>query len=592
MKLKTKFLIIFLFISNLPILIITSYTYKQYTDLIHAQTKQVSENIFNNAKDFANNSIANINHIAEIFSFYSGSNDAIIEDLKKYANPNHSYSTYDVFQSNNNIKFICQNLIYSSSYVNGIFVFTPSGEVLGYGYGDNIDIRYEYRPFEDNWYQETLALEGKTYVNGINTKDFILHGKPSISFSRALYDVYSHEFLGVLFIDCSPDVFDLSSVNTLPNLMLLSIQDEKSNLLYTNVFDLEDRFTNETTTRQSVPLNIEGLNLNCAVNYSHLYKQFNYTRTLIILIGVICAMAFLIISILLSDSLTKPITYLSNMMSNRPGHNLKRERTALLLTKSAFAHQDKYLARTDEIGVLYNEYNRMIEQLNTFIKSEYQNKLITLDSQMKSLEAQINSHFLYNTLESINSIAEIEEVESIATMSLALGNMFRYSIKTQSELVTIEEELNHVRDYIAIQKIRFDNKFAMVIDMPQEMTNLKILKLIMQPIVENALYHGLNYCNTGSYIKIHGYVKDSNIFLEICDDGAGMDKEQILTLEKSFQETAHFTELGHRNKHSIGLKNIHTRIALYYGQGYGLSVQSSLQEGTIITIKLPLLFQA
>lgn len=592
MKLKTKFLIIFLFISNLPILIITSYTYNQYTDLIHAQTTQVSENIFNNAKDFANNSIANINHIAEIFSFYSGSNDAIIEDLKKYANPSNEYSSYDVFQSNNNIKFICQNLIYSSSYVNGIFVFTPSGEVLGYGYGDNIDIRYEYRPFEDKWYQDTLSLEGKTYINGINTKDFILHGKPSISFSRALYDVYSHEFLGVLFIDCSPEVFDLSSVNTLPNLMLLSIQDEKSNILYTNVNELEDRFTSKTTARQFTQLDIEGLSLNSAVNYSHLYKQFNYTRTLIILIGVICAMAFLIISILLSYSLTKPITYLSNLMSNRPGHNIKRERTALLLAESNFASQEKYLSRTDEIGVLYNEYNRMIEQLNTFIKSEYQNKLITLDSQMKSLEAQINSHFLYNTLESINSIAEIEEVESIATMSLALGNMFRYSIKTQSELVTIEEELNHVKDYVAIQKIRFDNKFAMVIDLPEGMTNLKILKLIMQPIVENALYHGLNYCNTGSYIKIHGYVKDSNIYLEIRDDGAGMDKEQILLLEKSFQETAHFTELGHRNKHSIGLKNIHTRIALYYGQGYGLSVQSILEEGTIITIKLPLLFQA
>jgi two-component system, sensor histidine kinase YesM len=577
MKIKTKFLIIFLFISNIPILIITSYTYNKYTDLIHTQTTQVAENVFNNATEFANSSIANINHIAEIFSFYSGSNDAIIEDLKKYANPNNTYSAYDVFQSNNNIKFICQNLIYSSSYVNGIFVFTPNGEILGYGYGDNIDVKYGYRPFEDAWYKNTIALEGGTYINGINKKDFILHANPSISFSRALYDVYSHEFLGVLFIDCSPDVFDLTSVNTLPNLMLLSIQDNQNNILYTNVFDLEDRFTSQTTTKQSVGLDIEGLTLNSAVNYSHLYKQFNYTRTLIIVIGVICAVVFLVISVFLSHSLTKPITYLSNKMSNRKGHNK--------------VCQEKYLSRTDEVGVLYNEYNRMIEELDAHIKNEYQNKLITLDSQMKSLEAQINSHFLYNTLESINSIAEIEEVESIATMSLSLGNMFRYSIKTQSELVSIEDELNHVKDYVAIQKIRFDNRFDMYIHLPEGMTELKVLKLIMQPIIENALYHGLKYCNSGSYIKIQGFLKDSTIYLEICDDGAGMSNEQVLALEHSFQETAHFTELGHRNKHSIGLKNIHTRIALYYGQGYGLSVQSNLEEGTIITIKLPLVFQ-
>jgi two-component system sensor histidine kinase YesM len=536
----------------------------------------VSENVFNNAKEYANSSIANINHIAEIFSFYSGSNDAIIEDLKKYANDNTTYTPYDVFESNNNIKFICQNLIYSSSYINGIFVFTPTGEVLGYGYGDNIDIKYGYRPFEDDWYKNTVNLEGGTYVNGINTKDFILHGKDSVSFSRALYDVYSHQFLGVLFIDCSPDIFDLSSVNTLPNLMLLSIQDTQGNILYTNINDIEEHFTAKTTTNQSATLDIEGLSLNSAVNYSHLYKQFNYTRTLIIVFGLICAVVFLVISILLSQSLTEPITYLSHKMSNRQGHNK--------------VSKEKYLMRTDEIGVLYNEYNRMIEELNTFIKNEYQNKLITLDSQMKSLEAQINSHFLYNTLESINSIAEIEEVESISTMSLALGNMFRYSIKTQSELVTIQDELNHVNDYIAIQKIRFDNKFSLITDIPEGMNELKVLKLIMQPIIENALYHGLNYCNFGSLIKIHGYINDSNIFIEICDDGKGMTEEQVLVLENSFKETAQFTELGHRNKQSIGLKNIHTRIALYYGQGYGLSVHSAMNEGTIITIKLPLLF--
>ncbi|WP_180272729.1 sensor histidine kinase [Konateibacter massiliensis] len=578
MKLKTKFLIIFLLISNIPILIITSYTYNKYTELIHAQTTQVSENVFNNAKEFANSSIANINHIAEIFSFYSGSNDTIIEDLKKYAKSDDDYTPYDLFQSNNNLKFICQNLIYSSSYINGIFVFTPSGAILGYGYGGGIDIRPDYLPFDDEWYQNTVALKGKTYVDGVTKKDFLLRGEPSISFSRALYDVYTHEFLGVLFIDCSEGVFDLSSVNTLPSLMLLSIQDENGYILYTNVDDLVDNFTSKTTQKKSVSLDIDGLTLHSAVNYTHLYQQFNYTRTLIIVIGIICAVVFFVISILLSHSLTQPITYLSNKMSNRLGHNK--------------VNREKYLIRTDEIGILANEYNHMIDELDTFIKNEYQNKLITLDSQMKSLEAQINSHFLYNTLESINSIAEIEEVESIAVMSLALGNMFRYSIKTQSELVTIEDELNHVRDYVAIQKIRFDNKFDLVIDLPEGMPSLRVLKLIMQPIVENALYHGLNYCNLGSYIKIHGYVKESNIYIDICDDGAGMSREQVLDLENSFQETAQFTELGHRNKQSIGLKNIHTRIALYYGQGYGLSVQSTPGEGTIITIKLPLLFRS
>jgi len=105
----------------------------------------------------------------------------------------------------------------------------------------------------------------------------------------------------------------------------------------------------------------------------------------------------------------------------------------------------------DEIGILYHEFNKMMKDIDTHIRESYQNKILTLDSQMKALEAQINSHFLYNTLESINSIAEIEEVESIVVMTKSLGDMFRYSIKTDSERVTVSEELQHVENYMAIQ---------------------------------------------------------------------------------------------------------------------------------------------
>ena len=209
---------------------------------------------------------------------------------------------------------------------------------------------------------------------------------------------------------------------------------------------------------------------------------------------------------------------------------------------------------------------------------------------MKSLEAQINSHFLYNTLESINSIAELEEVESISTMALALGDMFRYSIKTQSELVTVADELKHVRDYVSIQRIRFENKFDLKLEIPEEMYSYKVLKLILQPLVENSFYHGLQYCRCGSFIKIRGWHDDRFLYLSVSDDGAGMTKEQKEELEKTLMEPARFTELGQRNKQSIGVKNIHTRIVLYYGEGYGLHIDSEPGMGTTMTIKLPVLF--
>ena len=536
---------------------------------------EIASNIFESALRESLDTIGEINRITEIFQFYSETSYSIVEDLKKYKTDDGSYTTYDLYQSRNNMMFIAKNLIYSNDYINGLFVFTPSGENIGYGYGNGIDIKHGYIPFEDEWYTSTLKLEGQIYITDITKKDFIINSKASISFSRAIYDVYSKEFLGVLLVDCSPHVFDLSSINTLPESALLSIQKNNGSVLYSNVHDIKANFTSENTQVIKRSLGIGELVLVAAINNEKLYQEFGVTKILIIVIALLCALLFIIISIILSRYLIKPITQLSKTMASHHEHRLISD--------------SRYLLRNDEIGILYNEYNNMLEEINQYVKEQYQNKLITLDSQMKSLEAQINSHFLYNTLEAINSIAEIEEIDSISQMSLALGNMFRYSIKTQSELVSVCDELNHVNDYMCIQKIRFDNKFDVVFDIKESIYPIKVLKLILQPIVENALYHGLERCSTKGTITIRSYTLEEHIFFEVSDNGVGMNALQLQNIRKKLAEPAHFTELGHRNKQSIGLKNIHSRIELYYGQGYGLSVYSEEKYGTTITIKLPIL---
>ncbi|WP_083258849.1 sensor histidine kinase [Cellulosilyticum sp. I15G10I2] len=575
MNLNKKFLLIFLLLSIIPIIIITTFTYDRYTNLVNKQMNEVASNIFESALRESVDTINEINRISEIFQFYSETTYSIVDDLKKYKVNDGSYTTYDLYKSRNNMMFVAKNLIYSNDYINGLFIFTPSGENIGYGYGNGIDIKLGYKPFEDDWYQSTLSLEGKIHISDITKKDFIINSKPSISFSRAIYDVYSKEFLGVLLIDCSPNVFNLSSINTLPDSALLSIQKNSGSVLYSNINDIKAPFTQKNTQILKHPLGIGELVLVAAINHEKLYHEFDITKILIIVIAALCCLLFIVISIILSHYLIKPITKLSKTMA---GHHEYR-----------LICDPKYLSRNDEIGILYNEYNNMLEEINRHVKEQYQNKLITLDSQMKSLEAQINSHFLYNTLESINSIAEIEEVESISIMSLALGNMFRYSIKTQSELVTIRDEISHVNDYMSIQKIRFEDRFNVIFDTPEHIGSLQVLKLILQPIVENALYHGLERCQTSGTIVVRAYTLDEHIYFEVADDGVGMDEAQLKAIRAKLAEPAHFTELGHRNKQSIGLKNIHSRIALYYGKGYGLSVHSEENKGAKISIKLPIL---
>ncbi|MFV0528781.1 MAG: sensor histidine kinase [Lachnospiraceae bacterium] len=572
MKLKNRFFLVFLLISTIPVIIITSFTYDRYTKLIKERTSETAANVFEKATLEANSSLDNIKHISVIFNFYSGDDNSIVDDLKKYSGSSDGYTNYDVFQSNENIRFICKNLIFSSDYLNGIYIFTPSGETLGYGYG--IDLMPNYTPLHDKWYQNTLDLAGEYYVDGVSEKSFIINSDASVSFSQALYDVYTHEFLGVLFIDCSPKIFDLSNINTMPETAMLAVVKKNGPVLYSNIDSIKSDISFKTSQTYTTALSTGDLELVFSVNYEDLYREFGVTAILILAIALLCAAIAIILSLVLSSYLTRPIVHLSKKMAIKSGKNLETS--------------TKYLERTDEIGVLYTEYNQMIETLSEYIQIELKNKLITLDSQMKSLEAQINSHFLYNTLESINSIAEIEGVDSISTISIALGDMFRYSIKTQSELVTVQDEVNHMMKYISIQEIRFNNAFSTEIHIPKEHYSLKVLKLILQPLVENALYHGLQYCHSGDRIILTCRTEQQNIIFEIEDNGVGVEPQTLRDIQKHLDSKAEFSELGQRNKESIGLKNIHTRLVLYYGEGYGLSITSQLGKGTKITIKIPI----
>jgi two-component system sensor histidine kinase YesM len=551
---------------------ITGYTYQRYTRLIDEQTTQVAENVFTKATEELEASIEQANHIYRILSTYSYTmQDSMINDIQKYAGPQTNYNDYDVFASNRRIQFIGQMMLFASENLNGISIFTPYGPVISYSYANSMDVRYQYKPDGDEWYKNTLALQGGTYVDGITSKEYFINTRPSVTFTKAIYDVYSKKFLGILMVDCKPDIFDLSTVNTLPETITLTVLNEKTGcVLYTNAADIKSDAKSDLRFMKA-DLSIEGLSLTAAVNYSLLNRKFGQTRAMIVGLAVACVITVILLSIILSRSITRPISYLSSRMASREGNNA--------ITDSSF------LRRTDEVGVLYNEYNSLLEELDRSVKSEYQNKLIAMDSQMKSLEAQINSHFLYNTLESINSIAAIEGVDTIATMSLALGNMFRYSIKTKSELVTIQDELKHVQDYISIQQIRFDNRFSLAVEIPDEMQELLVLKLILQPLVENALLHGLAERQMNGQITIRGRTNGKHILLEVKDNGIGIEERTLKEIHAALQQEPKFTELGQRNTQRIGLKNIHSRIELYYGRGYGLSVESQKGVGTCISIK-------
>ncbi len=569
MKLQKKFILIFVLISMIPITLFSFYTYSRYTSLVKRQTTQTAQHLLNVAAAHINYTLDDLEHIVETMYLTQENGDSMIDDLKKYSG-NHIVSSYEKYLSNEKLKYTCQDFIYFSNYINGIFIFTPNGTTLGYGYGNGANIRTDYNPKKDDWYQKTLELQGGTYIFGPSSKEFISRSSSSISFCNALYDVYSKEFLGVLFIDCKPSIFDLDAFNSLPGTAFLSVKNQDAVLYQTDTAHMDI-----SSLQLSEDLSLSGLSLLVDLNEQNLANEFQVTQNTLVALSLTCIAGILILSIFLSKSIISPIVHLSDQMLKRDGNQS--------VTNS------RYFRYNDEIGTLYTSYQEMLDERNYYVKHELENKLIVLDSQMRALETQINAHFLYNTLESINSIAIKEKVPDISTMALSLGSMFRYSIKTKSELVPLSAELKNVNDYTSIQLLRHNHAFELITQIPEKLLSRKVLKLILQPLVENALIHGIDTSQPGGKITLTAEIFDAFLLLKVQDNGSGITSEKLSELQQELKQKAEFTKLGKRKNTSIGLANINTRIALYYGESYGLQIDSSPGKGTCIMLHLPVI---
>ena len=577
MKLRKKLFLILLFMTLLPTVCITAISYYRYQKTTQQQMQEYSSNLFSQAVIKTNNTLGELEKVSSLFASYSPGNYSFVQNLKPYAFEGDEHDELSVYRTKQNLKYLCQNLFNTYDFIYGIYLFTPSG--IDFNFENTADSRlvYGYTPEKESWYEEVMTQTNPYYISSIGNHDTMFQGsKKSFFIAKKLYDIYSSRNLGVLLIHCNPDIFDLSSLNTIPDVTSITIANcSTGDIIYSTTSDAKALPTEESDppVSYSTTLALSSLTLFTTVDNSQLYREFSTTGILLIFTAVLCIIAGILLALYFSRSVTDPIIHLSRKMSSQSGDQL---------TLSG-----RYQNRTDEIGVLYNQYNAMAEELNNAIRTNYQSKLISLDAQMKSLEARINSHFLFNTLEAINSIALIEGSSRITTMSMALGNMFRYAIKTQSELVTLEDEINHVVDYVSIQSIRFEQCFSFRLHIPESMKSLKVLKLILQPIVENSFSHGLKNCQFGNLISVFGFSFDTYFCIYVVDNGKGMEKEQLDALNMSFMEEPEFTELGHRTSQSIGLKNIHARIELYYGKGYGLSARSKPGRGTLVCIKLP-----
>lgn len=266
-------------------------------------------------------------------------------------------------------------------------------------------------------------------------------------------------------------------------------------------------------------------------------------------------------------------------------------RMALLVNKFKIAETGDLRVKApiegnDEIALMDKKFSHMLEKLDRLIQTNYIQRLENKETQLRNLQLQINPHFLYNTLETISSIAAVEKIFEVSEICQKLGGIFRYSLgKDYQSLVSLKEELEHTKNYIFIQKFRFGNKFEVFYNLEEELLEYQVIRFILQPIVENAILHGIVPMAGQGSMEISIFQEDELLKIQIADDGIGMSREKQEELNRYIN-----SEEDQEDKtKSIGIKNVNQRIKFYFGDSYGISMKSSPNRGSCFTLTLPMI---
>ncbi|MEF2964264.1 sensor histidine kinase [Paenibacillus sp. M1] len=273
----------------------------------------------------------------------------------------------------------------------------------------------------------------------------------------------------------------------------------------------------------------------------------------------------LVINLYVSAKISQPIRHL--------------ERSVQAVEKGDFG-TNVYVSGAYEVEQLSKRFNLMLRRIRELMDQIIREQEAKRKSELDVLQAQINPHFLYNTLNSVTRMAELGRNDEVVTMITSLSRFFRISLSKGSHIVSVQDELEHVRNYLIIQTIRFKNKFRYEIQADPESLDCLTLKLILQPLVENAIHHGIEKSAEAGFIGVYVRLSSERLQFVIKDNGIGMTKQ---TVEKLLSGN-----LRSESGSGVGVINVQERIGLYYGKPYGLHFDSEPEEGTMVTITLPI----
>jgi len=443
--------------------------------------------------------------------------------------------------------------------------------------------KYDYKKYKD-WGIFRKLKENKeafVYPNRYNSID----GK-NISMSVAKSILVNGEVIGYIILEIPRTTVEKTLSSNNSNLeMNYMIFDDNFYIMYDDILKNDSQFFTYDFRYQMLEKD-EDLRIVKINGRSYLFCTLSSSANGLILLAEVPVqmiiennkyIAFIttlmiIISIIFSGILALIVT-------NRITNPIKKVVQAMKKVEKGDLNTKVEIAGNDEIGYMSRRFNVMVENLNELFKTNMEKQERLRIAEIKYLQAQINPHFLYNTLDSIKWLAKLNGVDEISIIVSKLGNLLKNSINSRDDLVTVEDSMYLIDSYLSIQKIRFGDKFEAFIDVDKSIMKCLVPKLVIQPVVENAIIHGIENKMSKGTVRITGTKVNDTIIFEISDDGIGISKEKLKKLKSSVALE--------KTSESIALSNISSRIKLYYGEEYGLEIFSEVEKGTRVRLVMP-----
>lgn len=582
-SIKKKLLLVLYIQILIPLVFIGFSSFKSSEEIITKKSLTYSNDILSLIELRLQDTLRNLNIITQDLSSDERIYAALLND------DNNNISKLNTYETSSQLNNAFLNAVMTRSEIEAMCIVTNKKRFLVY---DNKANNSNIKSIVQQNYSEITKLAADASGKAVwffSTKNEIVQTSYLV---RMIYNRDNYKELGLLVVQINMNSLDMVlhglESEVMQNITILS--PENYIILYKNKDDLEnyEQVIKDTPYEKNSFVNKKNKifigytyitepswRIVTYIPLNQLYSDVQDLRNRIIVLCLGSILILSIVSIYMSFDMIKPINQLVKAMK---GMNIDN------ISKSYIE-----IERKDELGFLHKTFNTMAKEIDHLVTWIYREQITRKEAEIKALQSQINPHFLFNTLESINWMAQLNNVPEISDTVTDLSTLMEASIGRDDRLITIEEEFMYIDKYIALLKRRFEDRITLNKEVDPMVLYVKIPRLLIQPLIENAVYHGVENSRGKGIITLAAKIQEDLLIIEVIDNGNGISPEDLVKLNKGLEmdNDAYFKSLSDKKNKSIGIDNVNRRIKLFYGEKYGVKIESKVNIYTKVSVSLP-----